>query len=106
MNDPIFKLKKRLRSRLTDFFNKRKYRKECKTKEIIGASFDIIKAHIESQFLLGMTWDNHGNWHIDHIIPLAFAKTEDEAIKLCHYTNLQPLWAIDNLKKGKNMLKK
>jgi hypothetical protein len=47
-----------------------------------------------------MCWDNQGKWHIDHIIPLSSGKTEDDIIKLCHYTNLQPLWAIDNMKKG------
>jgi hypothetical protein len=47
-----------------------------------------------------MTWDNQGKWHIDHIIPLSSGNTEEEIIKLCHYTNLQPLWAIDNMKKG------
>mgnify|MGYP002132731409 FL=1 len=47
-----------------------------------------------------MTWDNYGDWHIDHIIPLNSAQTEEDLYKLCHYSNLQPLWALDNLKKG------
>ena len=49
-----------------------------------------------------MSWENHGihGWHIDHIIPLSSGKTEDEILELFHYTNLQPLWAVDNLKKG------
>ena len=51
-----------------------------------------------------MNWDNHGEWHIDHKIPLSSAKTEKELIGLCHYTNLQPLWALDNLKKGNKIL--
>lgn len=48
-----------------------------------------------------MSWENHGlfGWHIDHKIPLSSAKDEEELKKLCHYTNLQPLWAIDNIKK-------
>jgi hypothetical protein len=52
-----------------------------------------------------MSWENHGmyGWHIDHIIPLASAKDEDEIYKLCHYTNLQPLWWFDNLSKGSKM---
>lgn len=50
-----------------------------------------------------MTWDNYGKWHIDHIVPLVSAKTEEEMYKLCHYTNLQPLWALDNIKKGDNL---
>lgn len=51
-----------------------------------------------------MTLENHGEWHFDHIIPLASAKTEEELIKLNHYTNFQPLWAEDNLKKGFKIL--
>jgi hypothetical protein len=47
-----------------------------------------------------MSWDNYGEWHIDHIIPLSFAKNEDEIMKLCHYTNLQPLNGIDNIRKS------
>jgi hypothetical protein len=55
---------------------------------------------MESLFKEGMTWDNHGEWHIDHIIPISSGKTEDEVVKLCHYTNLQPLWKTENLLKG------
>jgi hypothetical protein len=46
-----------------------------------------------------MNWDNKEFWHIDHIIPLSSAKDKEELIKLCHYSNLQPLWAEDNYKK-------
>jgi hypothetical protein len=53
-----------------------------------------------------MSWDNYGfrGWHIDHIVPLSSAKTKDEAVSLNHYTNLQPLWGVDNMKKGKKIL--
>jgi hypothetical protein len=53
-----------------------------------------------------MNWENYGQfgWHVDHIIPLSSAKTEEEIYKLSHYTNLQPLWAQDNLKKGNKIL--
>ena len=51
-----------------------------------------------------MSWDNYGDWHIDHIIPLSSAKTEEEIYKLAHYTNLQPLWAEDNIKKSNKIL--
>jgi len=50
-----------------------------------------------------MSWDNYGEWHIDHIIPLCSATTVEELEKLCHYTNLQPLWAEENLFKGGKM---
>lgn len=68
---------------------------------LLGCSIDECKKHLESKFKPGMTWENHGNkgWHIDHIKPISsFA---DEFLRdAFHYTNLQPLWAIDNLKKG------
>jgi hypothetical protein len=51
-----------------------------------------------------MTWDNRSEWHLDHIIPLSSAKTEEELYKLCHYTNLQPLWAVENMKKGNKIV--
>lgn len=51
-----------------------------------------------------MTWENRNEWHIDHITPLSSAKTEEELYKLCHYTNLQPLWAEENLKKGNKII--
>ena len=47
-----------------------------------------------------MSWDNHGEWHLDHIIPMASATNEKEVIKLNHYTNFQPLWAEENLQKS------
>lgn len=47
-----------------------------------------------------MNWDNDGEWHIDYISPLANAKNQLELTGLCHYTNLKPLWALDNIKKG------
>jgi hypothetical protein len=75
--------------------------KNFSTIESIGLDRSEFKKYIESLFSDGMTWDNYGEWHIDHIKPLCTAKTVDEVIKLTHYTNLQPMWWFDNLKKGK-----
>lgn len=68
----------------------------------LGCSIEEFRTHIESKFKNGMSWSNYGKWHIDHIIPLSsFNLTErSELLKACHYTNLQPLWAEDNLRKG------
>lgn len=70
----------------------------------LGIDVADFKAHLESRFLPGMSWDNYGKdgWHIDHIRPLASFDLTDEAQlrEACHYTNLQPLWAKDNLRKG------
>lgn len=72
-----------------------------KTTAILGAGPEVVKKWIEDQFKAGMTWENHGTvWHIDHIIPLACAKSEEEAYKLLHFSNLQPLWAKENQQKS------
>ena len=102
--NPLFKLQCTLRGRTSKVFKTKGYKKNTKTQEMLGVSYEICKAHIERQFTKGMNWDNHGDWHIDHIIPLASAKTEEEIIKLCHYSNLQPLWAIDNLSKSDKII--
>ena len=103
-SDPIFVLINNVRSRLYKYLTKLDITKKNKTFDIVGCNPLQLKEHLEKQFVDGMTWENKGDWHIDHIIPLSSAKTEDELYKLCHYTNLQPLWAIENIKKGKKIL--
>lgn len=98
--DPLFKLKCKMRTRLSGIFKKLSLKKNVSTASLLGTSYEIVKQHIESKFVENMTWDNYGQWHIDHIIPLISAKSEKDLIKLCCYTNLQPLWAKDNIKKG------
>jgi hypothetical protein len=66
----------------------------------LGCTYAEAFEHLSKQFTKGMTWDNYGEWHIDHYIPLSSAKNESELKKLAKYTNLQPLWAEDNLSKG------
>jgi len=89
-----------LRNRTYSAFKNKGYKKSSKTQEMLGVDWEVCKAHIEKKFTEGMNWGNQGKWHIDHIIPLASAKNEEELMKLCHYKNLQPLWAEDNLKKS------
>jgi hypothetical protein len=74
--------------------------KKNRTFDIIGCTPDFLKKHLEEKFVIGMSWENRNEWHIDHIIPLSSAKTEKELYELCYYTNLQPLWIQDNLKKS------
>jgi hypothetical protein len=102
--DPIFNLTNRLRCRLWKYLKILNITKTNKTFDIVGCSPQFLKEHLETQFTDGMSWDNRSEWHIDHIIPLSSAKTEDELYKLCHYENLQPLWAEDNLKKSNKTL--
>jgi len=91
--NPLFKLSGILRNRIKHALKAGKLSKNNTTKNILGCDFETVKIHLENQFVDGMNWDNHGlfGWHIDHIIPLASANTEEELYKLCHYTNLQPL---------------
>lgn len=77
------------------------YRTSSAVKDL-GCTVEQLKTYLESKFQDGMSWDNYGSWHIDHIKPLSkFDLTKKkELLKACHYTNLQPLWAEDNLSKG------
>jgi hypothetical protein len=77
-------------------------RKSTGTLDLLGCSTEHLKLHLESKFQQGMSWDNYGKWHIDHIRPCSSFDLSDPAQqKECfHYSNLQPLWAIDNLKKS------
>jgi len=102
--DPMFKLIHNMRSRIGQYLRKPNVSiiKRNKTRELIGCSSQQLKRYLENKFKIGMNWRNHGirGWHVDHIKPLSSAKSYEEFEKLCHYTNLQPLWAEENLKKG------
>ena len=105
-NDYLFKLSSLLRGRIRDaLIRKKGYTKRHSSNELLGCDFETVKIHLERKFIEGMTWELLGiEIHIDHIIPLASAKTENELLKLFHYTNLQPLWKMDNFKKGSKVL--
>ena len=103
--DPVFKLGNNMRRRISIFLSLNGITKKNKTFDIVGCSPQFLKEYLEQKFTEGMSWDLMGQHiHIDHIIPLSSANTEEEVYKLCHYTNLQPLWAEDNLKKGSKIL--
>ena len=102
--DIIFKLRENVSHRTRQIFKYLKTEKKDETFEIVGCSPQELKEHLEKQFIDGMNWENRSEWHIDHIIPLSSAKTEEELYNLCHYTNLQPLWAKENQKKGNKIL--
>lgn len=98
--DPLFALSKRVGNRLREALRLNGYTKKSRTYEILGCSYEEFKAHIESQFAEGMSWDNRDEWHLDHIKPLSSGTSEEEILTLNHYSNIQPLWAEDNLSKG------
>jgi len=103
-NDPMYNIARSVRSRLRRFLKSKNVTKKNKTFDIVGCTPQFLKEYLQIQFTDGMSWDNRSEWHIDHIIPLSSVKTEDELYKLCHYKNLQPLWAEDNLKKSNKIL--
>jgi hypothetical protein len=103
-SDDIFRLKTNIRNRIYEIFRDKNLSKNNKTEEILGISFENFKVYIEQQFKDGMSWENRSKWHIDHKVPLSFAKTEEEIIKLNYYTNLQPLWSYENLSKNNQLL--
>lgn len=98
--DPLYKFVQALRGHSSRAFKRIGQSKPIKTLHLLGCSWEEAKERFESLFQPGMTWSNHGEWHIDHIVPLASATTIDEAKALNHISNLQPLWAVDNLIKG------
>lgn len=100
--DPLFRLLLNLKSRTRTYLHGKT--KSDSMRNLIGCSSEQLRKHIESQFKTGMTWENYGPvWHLDHIKPFAaFDNIADPAQQreVCHYTNLQPLFAEENLSKG------
>ncbi len=101
-NDTFYKINIKIRKVIYSSLRRMSIPKNSKSKEILGCDWETFRQHIENQFQEGMTWDNHGRygWHYDHHIPLASAETEEDVIRLNHYTNFKPLWAEDNLRKS------
>lgn len=102
--DPIFKLKRRLRARMYDAVKKQKIPKIGKLNEYVGTDdFNKVKDLLESTFQQGMSWENHGSvWDIDHVVPLSVAKTPEHLHLLSHYTNLQALPSSENRTKKRD----
>lgn len=101
----LIKLKKQIRCLISKSFSRKKFIKKDNTEKIIGCNFEKLNEHLLNTFKnnYGYEWDTIEKVHIDHIIPLAIAKTEEEVFKLCHYTNLQLLKAEDNMSKSSKL---
>lgn len=102
-NDTNFRLIHNLRSRLRQALKSQKASKNTKTVKLLGCSIEEFKQYLKSKFKPGMTFKNYGKWHIDHIKPLSKFDLNKDVKLVCHYTNLQPLWAKDNLSKNNKM---
>lgn len=106
-NDPVFKLRQTLRNRICDAVKRANTKKANHTMELIGCCPKFIKAWLEHQFELGMTFENHGSlWHIDHVKPCAsFNLLDEEEQKICfNWKNLRPLIGDENLSKGDEVI--
>tara|TARA_A100001015_G_C14993534_1_gene715117 strand:+ start:275 stop:964 length:690 start_codon:yes stop_codon:yes gene_type:complete len=106
--DPVFKLIGNIRNRLNQYLKASNITKTNSTFKIVGCTPEYLKKYLEKQFYANpktnepMTWENYSlkGWHVDHIKPLDNAETSEDLEELCYYTNLQPLWADENIKKS------
>ena len=105
-NDPLYKFQKNIQSNISRSIRSMGYRKNSRTQDILGCDYNFLIAYLENQFKDGMSWDNYGDWEIDHIKPMSSAKDFSDVIRLNHYTNLQPLWKKDNRNKYNKIINK
>jgi hypothetical protein len=100
--DPYFKVVFSIRTRISKLLKQKNADKYNKFYNYLGCSKEEFILYFQAKFKEGMTWENHGEWHIDHIKPCSLFNllNEDEQKKCFHYKNLQPLWASENLSKG------
>lgn len=99
-------IKAKIRKIISRSIKNKGYTKNSRTFDILGCDYDTFIKHIERQFKEGMNWENHGayGWHYDHILPLAYADSEEDIIRLNHYTNIRPLWATENIVKSDRII--
>jgi len=107
-NDPVYRFRSSFRSLLGQYTRGKGYKGNKTIYEILGCDFDFFLEYIQGKFEEGMTLENYGHsegkWNIDHIIPIATAKTDEDIEKLNHYTNLRPMWASENYKRPRKIL--
>lgn len=99
-SNPLHRLIHNHRNRVQAVISRCGLKKTLRTIQYVGCDWPTLKAHLEAKFQPGMTWENYGEWHVDHVVPLASGSTPGELLLLFHFSNLQPLWAKENLSKG------
>ena len=103
---PEYRMRHTMRNVIARIARKTKTKKNRKTNEYLGCTFAEARAHIQKQFKRGMSWKNHGEWEIHHIIPLAGWDLTDpqQMIRATHFTNLKPLWKAENRSIGARLV--
>lgn len=104
--NPMFKFKRRFSDLVRHSLRGGKSGESWR--KLVGYSFDDLRQHMERQFSAGMSWENYGKWHIDHIIPISVfnykRQTDTDFLRCWSLKNLQPLWASDNCRKSNKLL--
>lgn len=96
----LYKLRVKISKLIGISIRSKGWTKKSTTFQILGCTYEEFKVWIEDQFVEGMSWGNHGEWHLDHIVPVSYARNEEELLRLNRFDNFQPLWWLDNIKKG------
>ena len=103
-NDPVYRLKEIRQKHLRNFIKRIGGTKTGRTEDLLGYTTEELKTHLESLFQEGMTWNNHGKWHIDHIIPQSHFISIDQIKECFALDNLKPEWAEWNMSKGNRFI--
>jgi hypothetical protein len=107
-NDPIYKLINNFRTAIYQVLKENNVKKNGHYFEILRYTPDELINHLESKFTEGMTWDNYGEWHVDHILPISYFQIQEigdeQFIKCWELNNLQPMWGEENIKKSNKIL--
>lgn len=100
--DDNYRLRSALRSRIHAALNSKGVRKLSRTELLLGCTIQFLRGYLEARFQPGMTWENYGTWHVDHIMPCDAYDLRDTAQQMAcfNYKNLQPLWGSENVRKG------
>lgn len=101
--EPLYATKQSVSGLLRTCFKRKGFRKNSRTADILGCSIEQFKQHVERLFLPGMCFEKkQGMWHLDHIVPVSLARTEEEIAWLSRWENIRPMWGLENILKRDN----
>lgn len=103
LTNSLYKCNEMIRCNIRRSIKTLHYKDSSDIAKILGCNFESFFNHMQSLFVEDMYWSNHGEWVIDHILPISMANSIRDVLILNHYTNIQPLWKSDNYKKSKKL---